>query len=409
MVLVQPAPFLTTLQPKSGMKFTKREQELLRAAAQGLTDKQIGENLAISIETVAGYWRCIRLKFQASSRTECVARFSQQFSESLVAQHELESCELQKEILLRTEAQARELAQKEMLSSITTASMAYISRKLTLDACLKALLADVLNLTRSDSGFVAELTVVGSKYTPRPHAELNCSLDSGSIMSLVAEVVSTRKATVANDSTMPDRRQNASDKFRGSGPLLAIPILSGGELVGIVGLGNRLGGYPQEVIDYLNPMVATCAHFIDAARMGKEREAMRERITDSEALVRDLVDRIPAGLLYETPNRSIAFVNQTLLTMFGIDGSPDALIGTSREDFSNKISVETKGPKEHLDRVGILLKHGESVRNDVLDFADGRRYERDFVVITSRGITSGYMWCYRDITRRQFTRKTDAA
>jgi DNA-binding CsgD family transcriptional regulator len=59
------------------LKLTEREQQLLSAAASGFTDREIGANLSISKDTVSSYWRRILLKFQASSRTECVARYSQ--------------------------------------------------------------------------------------------------------------------------------------------------------------------------------------------------------------------------------------------------------------------------------------------------------------------------------------------
>lgn len=47
-------------------------------AAQGLTDKQIAAQLGISPETVSTYWRRIRTKYGASSRTEVVATAMQE-------------------------------------------------------------------------------------------------------------------------------------------------------------------------------------------------------------------------------------------------------------------------------------------------------------------------------------------
>jgi PAS domain S-box-containing protein len=51
-----------------------REAQILSLAAEGMTDRQIALDLDISLATVDTYWRRIRAKFEASSRTEAVAK-----------------------------------------------------------------------------------------------------------------------------------------------------------------------------------------------------------------------------------------------------------------------------------------------------------------------------------------------
>jgi len=51
-----------------------REAQVLSLAAEGMTDRQIAAELTISLATVDTYWRRIRTKFDASSRTEAVAK-----------------------------------------------------------------------------------------------------------------------------------------------------------------------------------------------------------------------------------------------------------------------------------------------------------------------------------------------
>jgi hypothetical protein len=50
-----------------------RERQVIQGAAEGKTDRQIARDLGISPETVATYWRRIRLRHGGSSRTEIVA------------------------------------------------------------------------------------------------------------------------------------------------------------------------------------------------------------------------------------------------------------------------------------------------------------------------------------------------
>jgi len=62
--LVQPAP--------SGDTLTERELDVLRRAARGLTNKQIGADLAISDRTVQNHLANIYAKLGVASRTEAV-------------------------------------------------------------------------------------------------------------------------------------------------------------------------------------------------------------------------------------------------------------------------------------------------------------------------------------------------
>lgn len=51
-----------------------RQDQILRLAAEGMTDKEIAARLNLSPETVGTYWRRILSKYSAASRTEVVAK-----------------------------------------------------------------------------------------------------------------------------------------------------------------------------------------------------------------------------------------------------------------------------------------------------------------------------------------------
>jgi DNA-binding CsgD family transcriptional regulator len=59
---------------ESDISRPNREAQVLSLAAEGMTDRQISGELGISLATVDTYWRRIRAKFDASSRTEAVAK-----------------------------------------------------------------------------------------------------------------------------------------------------------------------------------------------------------------------------------------------------------------------------------------------------------------------------------------------
>lgn len=62
----------------------KREEQVLVLAAGGMTDKEIAVRLGISPDTVGTYWRRILAKYQAASRTEVVAKYTQHRAKAAV-------------------------------------------------------------------------------------------------------------------------------------------------------------------------------------------------------------------------------------------------------------------------------------------------------------------------------------
>lgn len=62
----------------------KREEQVLVLAAGGLTDKEIAIRLGISPDTVGTYWRRILAKYSAASRTEVVAKYTEQRAQASV-------------------------------------------------------------------------------------------------------------------------------------------------------------------------------------------------------------------------------------------------------------------------------------------------------------------------------------
>lgn len=63
---------LTAKQSKVASPLTKREYDVLKVMAAGATNRQIGQHLTISKETVKTHVSNILRKFDASCRTESV-------------------------------------------------------------------------------------------------------------------------------------------------------------------------------------------------------------------------------------------------------------------------------------------------------------------------------------------------
>jgi len=393
------------------MKLTNREVQLLNAAAQGKTDREISLELQISRDTVSSHWRRILMKFQANSRTECVARYAAHQSHQLVSENAL----LSEEVAERTKAQARELAQKNMLAAITAASLTYIQDN-DLKASMDSLLVEVLSLTQSEYGFIGEVIYEDGVPYLQEHALTNIAwsketkelydlhhaqgLQFRNLKTLFGQVMVTQSAVIANDAPNDERRGGLPAGHPPLDAFLGLPVFHGSDLIGMIGLANRPGGYNQEIIDYLQPLAVCCATYILGWRAKQEQIAMQQKFTDTAELISDLVDMIPSGLLYESPDRRVGFVNQTFIDMFNLPVSKEALIGTSCQENAERSKHIFKEPDIFMERIDTLLKAGMTTRGDRLEFINGQVFERDFLPIRSRGVVSGYLWCYRDITNQ---------
>jgi PAS domain S-box-containing protein len=90
-------------------ELSPRETLILQLAMEGQTDAAIARRLGIAEPTVATYWGRIRVKYGPLSRTEIVATYLRERSESELGALKVENAQLLKEIL----ASARRAAQSE--------------------------------------------------------------------------------------------------------------------------------------------------------------------------------------------------------------------------------------------------------------------------------------------------------
>lgn len=62
-------------QKKNRFGLSTREQEVMRFVSQGLTDRQVGQKMFVSVNTVKTHLRRIFTKMNAGTRTEAVLRY----------------------------------------------------------------------------------------------------------------------------------------------------------------------------------------------------------------------------------------------------------------------------------------------------------------------------------------------
>ena len=144
------------------------------------------------------------------------------------------------------------------------------------------LLTNLLSLTQSKYGFLGEIlhTTEGQPYL-KTHAITNLAwnlemqelyerfapnLEFFNLQTLFGAVITTGKPVLSND---PLHDERSGGLPRGHPPLqgfLGLPFYYGDRLVGMAGIANRPGGYDEQIITYLQPLLVSCGTLIEAFR-----------------------------------------------------------------------------------------------------------------------------------------------
>jgi len=215
---------------------------------------------------------------------------------------------------LKVVASARERMSLRLLDAVSRAQSQFITAS-DASVVFGDLLGSIVSLTDSEYGFIGEVTTpAGGEPYLRTHAISNIAwndetrafyesgaaagLEFRNLKTLFGAVITGRSPVIANDPTADPRRGGLPEGHPPLRAFLGLPILHGGQLVGMAGLANRPGGYDEDVVEYLQPLLASCGNLIDAYRNDQRRrlaeEAREEEAEISAALARVGQDMIAA-------------------------------------------------------------------------------------------------------------------
>jgi phosphoserine phosphatase RsbU/P len=157
------------------------------------------------------------------------------------------------------------------------------------------LLQKLLGLTDSEYGFISEVRyrLDGQPYM-KAYAISNIAWDEKSrayyeqkdegglefhnLDTLFGAVITTGQPVLANDAQQDPRHGGVPDGHPVMKSFLGLPFFHGEEMVGLVGIANRVGGYDPDLCDYLTPFLTTCASLIAGFRVRRQRRLMQEEL-----------------------------------------------------------------------------------------------------------------------------------
>ncbi len=202
----------------------------------------------------------------------------------------------------------------------------------------ESLLDGALEVTGSSYGFIGEVgqAVGGAPYlktlavsnlawndaTRRSYDEhAREGLEFHNLDTLFGAVLSTKQVVLNNDPSADPRGLGVTGGHPELDSFLGIPFLERGELVGMVFVANRPGGYSPELVASLSPFIQTCTTLVRRDASERKRAEAEEQLAHERLRFEATFAASLDGLVIADKDGRILRANPALCEMFGFTRS----------------------------------------------------------------------------------------
>jgi PAS domain S-box-containing protein len=205
------------------------------------------------------------------------------------------------EYILQTNHQ--QLEKQMALMHVNSQTQLDIIQQKNIHDAFNLLLNNTLSLTNSEYGFIGEIIyhddgtpylktnaitdISWNKETEQFYQE-NApeGLKFENMNSLFGVAITSLKPVIANSPYDDPRRAGLPEGHPAMHAFLGLPVVRNGVGIAMIGLANRPGGYDQQLIDWLEPLIVTLGHIIDGINT---RQARDKAISEME-VARDFAE-----------------------------------------------------------------------------------------------------------------------
>ena len=259
------------------------------------------------------------------------------------------------DITVRKQVEYSLIRSNNLLRGISLAQSRFI-KDVQSGILLDGLLENLLQITNSEYGFIGEVlhTRTGEPYLQETYMKIRgtpklksyainnlawnketlkfCTennpqgIEFNNLNTIFEAVIVTGQPVIINTSNIDFKQDGLAT---GNSPIktfVGLPFYSRGRCLAIVGLVNRPNGYDQDLLDYLEPFLATCSNILEASRSEKQRQQAELALRESEERYRSIVETANEGIWLLDTNGQTIFVNSRVLQM----------LGYAQEEISNK-------------------------------------------------------------------------
>jgi PAS domain S-box-containing protein len=176
-------------------------------------------------------------------------------------------------------------------------------------------------------------------------------LEFRNLKTLFGAAMVSREVVIANEASKDPRAGGLPPGHPPLESFLGLPVFNGLEMVGLVGIANRSGGYSQDLVNQLDPYLAACSSMITARREAERRRQIEEELRQAR-------DRAEAAS--HAKSDFLAMISHEIRTpMNGVLGMAGMLRSSHLDNRQQEM-------------VDMVLQSGSalvSIIDDILDFA----------------------------------------
>lgn len=312
--------------------------------------------------------------------------------------------------------------QHGMLQAISRAQGLFIT---SIDAAtvFEGVLRDLLCITQSHCGFVAEVhfdaglqprmtiqTVAGqARADAAGHQRMTLAIGQrirADHKTLLGATMALGEPVIVNEPAQDVRWQADSQACGMLQAFLGIPVHNDGELVAVVGLADRPGGYSQADVDFLDPLCNTIGQLVQARRSDAERRRVETELESARTLLEQkaqalemALDSMPHGLSQQNADGRITLYNQRFLAMLDL---PEALLRqqptiaelirfrNERGDFGENMELLDAAGQDYC-QLALVSREGKAPDSYMHRTRDGRMLEVRSKALADGGMVQTYI------------------
>lgn len=140
---------------------------------------------------------------------------------------------------------------------------------------------------------------------------------------LFGRAILTQDRYIANDVAHDPHAGGRPDGHPPLNAFAGLPIKDGPQMVGLVGLANRAGGYHDDVVYGLEPLIAFLAKVLNVLRLQAEQQSFVARLESSRELQERVLEASETGFLALSDDGRIVLANrrarETLTSLRGLN------------------------------------------------------------------------------------------
>ncbi|MFC1749145.1 ATP-binding protein [Pseudomonadota bacterium] len=252
-----------------------------------------------------------------------------------------------------------------------------------------SLLKDIIALTGSAFGFIGDVLhdEDGSLYL-KSYAFSNIAWDDETrrfyeenkptgfvfkkLDNLFGHVVTSGQVVIANDPTHDPRGHGVPPGHPKLESFCGIPVYYGEQLVGMIGLANRTGGYDEALLSQLQPIVDTCGRIIDARWERNARIEAEQGLKQMRRYLQSVIDFMPSALIGLGPDHRVTEWNKEAEAITGLTAAEalgqniDSVLSLPAEQMLQIYEAITDQRRLHIEQLQQNVGDGRRILNVVV-------------------------------------------